>query len=122
MTVWKDFHEFWLKVKTPVHFVRYEDLCKQPQKALPEMMKFIFNTDDLTDTRIQKYIDLSIESNPVRVYKPRAGKAHGNKDKFSKELLVWMREQCPQMLKDFGYWDLFNTEEVGELDMNPTWI
>jgi len=27
MTVWKDFHEFWLKAKVPTHFVRYEDLC-----------------------------------------------------------------------------------------------
>ena len=52
MTVWKDFHEFWLKAKVPCHFVRYEDLCKRPEKALPEIMKFIFNTEDLTDTRI----------------------------------------------------------------------
>jgi hypothetical protein len=95
MTVWKDFHEFWLKAKVPTHFVRYEDLCQRPAETLPEMMKFMFNTDDISDTRIQKIIDLSIASNPVRVYKPRAGKAHGNKHRFHRTLLVWMREQCP---------------------------
>jgi hypothetical protein len=27
VTVWRDFHEFWLKAKIPVHIVRYEDIC-----------------------------------------------------------------------------------------------
>lgn len=26
ITVWKDFHDFWLKAKIPVHVVRYEDI------------------------------------------------------------------------------------------------
>lgn len=52
MTVWKDFHDFWLKARVPVHFVRYEDLCERPASVLPEMMKFIFNTEDISDTRI----------------------------------------------------------------------
>jgi hypothetical protein len=29
--VWKEFHEFYLKSKIPVHIVRYEDLLTQPQ-------------------------------------------------------------------------------------------
>lgn len=28
VTVWRDFHEFWLKAKIPVHIIRYEDICK----------------------------------------------------------------------------------------------
>lgn len=27
ITVWKDFHEFWMKAKIPVHIIRYEDIC-----------------------------------------------------------------------------------------------
>lgn len=26
ITVWRDFHEFWLKAKIPVHLIRYEDI------------------------------------------------------------------------------------------------
>jgi hypothetical protein len=56
------------------------------------------------------------------VYKPRAGKAHGNKDKFNKEQLAYMRDLCPDLLKKFGYYDLFNLEETGELDITTDWI
>jgi hypothetical protein len=58
----------------------------------------------------------------VRVYKPRAGKAHGNKHRFNKALLVWMREQCPQLLKDFGYYDLFDPLAEGTLEVTNDWI
>ena len=26
ITVWKDFHEFWMKSKIPVHVIRFEDI------------------------------------------------------------------------------------------------
>jgi hypothetical protein len=26
LSVWKDFHQFWLNVKIPVHVIRYEDI------------------------------------------------------------------------------------------------
>ena len=28
--VWKDFHEFWLKAKIPVHIIRFEDILERP--------------------------------------------------------------------------------------------
>ena len=27
ITVWKDFHDFWLRAKVPLHIIRYEDIC-----------------------------------------------------------------------------------------------
>jgi len=30
ISVWKDFHDFWLKARIPVHIVRYEDICEKP--------------------------------------------------------------------------------------------
>ena len=30
ITVWKDFHDFWLKAKIPVHIIRYEDIVLCP--------------------------------------------------------------------------------------------
>jgi len=43
ITVWKDFHDFWIKAKIPVHIIRYEDICQRPEQCLPELMKFILN-------------------------------------------------------------------------------
>ena len=28
ITVWKDFHDFWLNAKIPVHIIRYEDIVQ----------------------------------------------------------------------------------------------
>lgn len=30
ITVWRDFHTFWMKAKVPVHIVRYEDIIQSP--------------------------------------------------------------------------------------------
>jgi len=70
------------------------------------MMKFILNVDNLKNTRIQKFIDLSISANPVRVYKPRAGKVSGNMDKFTEDQLKYILDYAPDMLAKFGYADI----------------
>ena len=43
ITVWKDFHDFWLKAKIPVHVVRYEDIVLNPGPTMTEVLKFILN-------------------------------------------------------------------------------
>lgn len=56
ITVWKDFHEFWMRAKIPVHIIRYEDILQQPFNAFSSLIKFILNVDDLTGTTIEKYM------------------------------------------------------------------
>lgn len=92
MTVWRDFHEFWLHAKVPVHILRYEDLCKNQEKALPELFKFLFNTESLKGTLIEKLIEKHIGEKAVEIYKPRKGLVNGNKDKFTKQMLEFCRE------------------------------
>ena len=57
--MWKDFHDFWLKAKIPVHVIRYEDIVLAPRLALTELLKFILNVKTLEGTRVAKYIELA---------------------------------------------------------------
>ena len=87
ISIWREFHEFWLRMSEsiPVHIVRYEDLCQRPKEALTSMMQFMFNCEDLSDTRIEKFIDLHVTSKPPKIYEPRSGKIDGNRAKYTKK-------------------------------------
>ena len=50
ITVWKDFHVFWVKAKIPEHLVRYEDIIQRPVETMTELIKFIFNTEKIDET------------------------------------------------------------------------
>ena len=52
ISVWRDFHNFWLKAKVPCHIMRYEDVVLNPRQTLEELSCFIFNTDSIEGTRI----------------------------------------------------------------------
>ena len=56
ITVWKDFHDFWLNAKIPVHIVRYEDIVTNPEPTLRELLKFILNQEDLSGTKVEQYL------------------------------------------------------------------
>lgn len=47
ITVWRDFHEFWLKARIPVHLIRYEDILQRPVEALTNLMCYILNEESL---------------------------------------------------------------------------
>ena len=47
ITVWKDFHDFWLKAKIPVHLIRYEDILQRSVETMTDLMKFIFNVESI---------------------------------------------------------------------------
>ena len=94
ITVWKDFHDFWLKAKIPVHIIRYEDISQRPQECLPQLFKFILNVESLSGTKVEEYIRLAIELTPAYDYKPRKGLVNGNKDKFSPNMLEHLREHA----------------------------
>ena len=91
---------------------------------MPELMKFIFNVESIEGTTIQKFIDLHVTKNErPEVYKPRKGKVNGNLDKFSPELLRYMREYAGELITKLGYYDLFRTDgEEGVLDTNPEFV
>lgn len=56
ITVWRDFHMFWMKAKIPVHIVRYEDIMKTPVETMTSLMQFIFNVTTLQGTLLSSYI------------------------------------------------------------------
>jgi hypothetical protein len=43
ISVWKDFHEFWLNSKIPTLFVRYEDIVENPKQTMMEVLGFLLN-------------------------------------------------------------------------------
>ena len=121
--IWAEFHEFWLRCndQIPVHIVRYEDLCQRPKDALTEMMKFLFNVEDIADTRIEKFVEMHVTMAPPKVYEPRAGKIDGNRSKYTKKQIQRYVEEAGPTLKKFGYYDML-ASETGELDLAPTFI
>lgn len=52
ITVWKDFHEFWINAKIPVYIIRYEDIVANPEPTLKGLLEFILNVEDITNTKV----------------------------------------------------------------------
>lgn len=53
ITVWKDFHDFWVKAKIPVHIVRYEDILENPEPTLKSLLEYILNINDISGTVVE---------------------------------------------------------------------
>lgn len=83
MTVWKDFHDFWLNVKVPVHIIRFEDILSRPRPCLSSLMKFIFGVADIEGTLLERYIEIATSEKAPEIYKPRVGKVNANFDKYN---------------------------------------
>ena len=60
ITVWRDFHKFWLNSDIPIHIGRYEDLVARPGEIMPSLMEFVFGVGEVKDTLLQSYIDLAV--------------------------------------------------------------
>jgi hypothetical protein len=62
ITVWRDFHEFWLKKSSviPFHIVRYEDLMNNPESVLKPLIEFVINRGDISGTKIEQYIKIAV--------------------------------------------------------------
>ena len=110
ITVWKDFHDFWLKARIPVHIVRYEDIIQKPEETLTDLMKFILNVQTLDGTRMQQYIKMAVKEKAPEVYKPRKGKVNGNREKYSPIQIDFMRAYATDLLRNFDYIKLFQTD------------
>lgn len=108
ITVWKDFHDFWLSAKIPVHLIRFEDILQNPKTTLMSLMQFILNEDDLTGTVVERYIELAVKDKAPEIYKPREGKVvNVNISKFSRDQMDFMYQYAKEMLTNFGYLDTF---------------
>lgn len=60
ITVWRDFHNAWMKMEIPIHIVRYEDLVARPGEVMPDLIKFVFGVADIKGTLVQSYIDIAV--------------------------------------------------------------
>ena len=65
VTVWKDFHDFWLNAKIPVHIIRYEDIVENPEPTLKSLLEFILNIKDITGTKVEHFLKIAVsQSSP----------------------------------------------------------
>lgn len=65
ITVWKDFHDFWLDAKIPVHIIRYEDIVKTPESTLKSLLQFILNVESIEGTKIEHFLKIAVsEASP----------------------------------------------------------
>lgn len=71
LSIWRDFHEFWLKAKVPRYIVRYEDLVERPENTLQGLLEFLLNVPSIEGTRVQKYLKLAVSEASPQIYKPR---------------------------------------------------
>ena len=111
ITVWKDFHDFWLRAKIPVHLIRFEDILTSPKPTMTDLFKFILNTPSLEGTLIERYIDLAVREKAPEVYKPREGRVNSNVDKYNQEQLEFLFGYGYELIKNFGYEATFTKKQ-----------
>ena len=115
ISVWRDFHEFWLNAEMPVHIIRYEDMVKRPRYAMTELMKFMYKLEDLEGTVIGQYVNMATEVAAPQKYAPRAGKAGmANIDKYDHELLTFMANTAGETLKKLGFYQNYQQPDSAE--------
>lgn len=107
VSVWKDFHDFWLNSKIPVHIIRYEDILRDPRPTMLKLFSFILNTPSLEGTLIERYVDLAVMEKAPEIYKPREGRVNSNLDKFNKEQLNYIYTNAKELLDMMGYEDTY---------------
>ena len=105
--MWKDFHEFWLNSKIPVHIVRYEDVLCNPKVTMVKLFRFLLNTSEVEGRNIEKYIDLAVSEKAPEIYKPREGKCNANLDKFNRDHLDFMYNYARELITNLGYDETF---------------
>lgn len=94
--MWKDFHDFWLNAKVPVHLIRFEDIISKPKETMLSLFSFVLNQKDLKGSVIEKYIEMAVKEKAPEIYKPREGKINTNADKFNQEQLAFMMHNAKE--------------------------
>ena len=94
ITVWRDFHNAWMKMDIPIHIVRYEDLVARPNEVMPELVKFVLGVNDISGTIVESYINIACAQGAQKTYKPRVGRANANQDKYTQQMLDNIAKEC----------------------------
>jgi hypothetical protein len=58
--VWRDFHDFWLNAKIPVHIIRYEDIVQNPEPTLKSLLEYVLNVEDIANTKLHHYLKIAV--------------------------------------------------------------
>ena len=90
ISVWKDFHDFWLNAKIPVHIIRYEDIVQSPEPTLKSLLEFILNVDTIQGTKVEHFLKIAVQEASPQIYKPREGKVLANLEKFDEQKIDFM--------------------------------
>lgn len=61
ISVWKDFHDFWLNAKIPVHIIRYEDIVQTPEVTLKGLLEFILNVETISGTKVEHFLKIAVK-------------------------------------------------------------
>ena len=59
--MWKDFHDFWINAKIPVHIIRYEDIVAKPEPTLKSLLEYILNIQDISGTKLEHYLKIAVK-------------------------------------------------------------
>lgn len=108
MSVWRDFQNSWMKQNVPCHIIRYEDLVERPAVVIPELFKFIFNTNKISDTLLESYINFALNEGAQKTYKPRVGRANANIDKYTQAMFNELAATCGDQMKCLGFYQHLN--------------
>lgn len=117
--MWKDFHEFWINAKIPVHIIRYEDIVANPKPTIKSLLEFILNVNDIGGTKLDHYLNLAVNEASPQIYKPREGLINGNINKFDKEQLSFILNYTSDFMRKFNYYDLFIEHGAKDEDNYP---
>lgn len=95
------------KMDVPIMFVRFEDLCNDPEPELKNIMSFLLGVRDLTGTnaerRIREVLAMGQESTQTYTLKESTKKMNPNARRYTPEQLEWIRQNLKEMNYYFGY-------------------
>ena len=124
ISVWRDFHNGWMKQNIPCHIIRYEDIVERPAIVIPELMKFIFNTNKISGTLLESHINIALAEGAKKTYKPRVGRANANLDKYTQEMFDRLAKDCGEQMKCLGFYQHLNQPDSADYESSNAleWI
>lgn len=103
ITVWNEFHMYWLNTGIPVFLVSYEELSSNPEPILKKLLEFVLNVDDITGTTVHQYLKQAVKEEPPKVYTPREGKINSNRSRFTKKQIDFFTSYAGENIRRLGY-------------------
>ena len=93
--------------KVPTIWVRYEDLCTEPEENLNNIMKFLIGENDLTGTngerRVKEVIALGQKATLTYTLKDTTLKFNAQAKRYNNDQWEFVKETLKPMLYFFGY-------------------